>query len=196
MFVSPEWITAVATGATAFAACIAARIAFLSRRDVLAPPPVIEATVSRYSHQGDPDFVRFSVTVRNRLDETLIISSVRILKPHGMTFAKAIPSDKPWHPSGRYVAMAESTLDGNWSMAPINTVSQSPFAHRLGSTALDVFGSEFILAPPHGWQSGIVSIELRISSAALTICDRRIVVKRHVPAAPKPQTDAKASNHA
>ena len=57
---------------------------------------------------------------------------------------------------------------------------------------LDVYFLDLYLLPPPHWSAGRIKIALRISSRALTIRDKRIVIKRRVSAIQRTQTEANA----
>jgi hypothetical protein len=187
----PEWITAAATAATAIAAVIAGAIAWLSfRREGKPRLPVIEPEFSWA--ENVPNRLNLRLIVRNQIYETLIVDCVSICHPRGAT----IMIEKNNGRGGTDILpTTETHMVLDWSVDPIGSVGTS-FFYARETVATDVGSRWLFFAMPPNWEGGEVKLEFRLSSAALTIRDKRIVVKRHVPAAPNTQSDPKASNEA
>jgi hypothetical protein len=180
----PEWITSVATAATAVAAAVTGFIAWLAlRREAQPLPPVIEISCTwPYKDRT----LTLSLVIRNRIYETVTIDSVRVVRPKGMTLNVDIPDGR-----GGYTSQPTTERERalKWSVGALGTdqsVTQSG----------DVSYHWLALKPPVDWDGGWIVLEFRISSKALTIRDKRMVIKRQVPTAPKTQTEAKANRPA
>jgi hypothetical protein len=184
----PDWITAASTAATAIAAFVATIIAWRAyNRDGRAPLPVIEPEFDWSRADG---FLSLRVIVRNQIYETVTIESLRVLAPRGATIAQTKPNDKG---RSEIIPTADRFRELDWSVAPIGETSHSLRGrpHRR-----DVTWEWFYFSLPQSWRGGNVKVEFRISSAMRTIRDRRIVVSRHVKAAPETKIDASANNQA
>jgi hypothetical protein len=181
-----DWITAAATTATALVGALAVWLALLTyRREARKELPLVESDVSL----GDaPDIGRFvlaRLVVKNRIDETLIVNRIAVLRPKGAVVSLGRQPQPPDH-GGVFPARGESN-----AVSPARNVlpSETPFGRRSMS------GAEFTLfvCPPSAWTPAPLRIEVVMSSKASTIRDRRIIVKTRAPPAIASQTDAKAS---
>ena len=178
----PEWITAIATAATAVAASAAGFIAWVSlRRDAAALPPIIEVSWA-WPHEERTIYV--AMVFRNRLYETLIIDSIRVVQPKKTTIQSEVPNGRGGTTT---VPSTDTKREVKW---PIGALGTERSMTQPGAVTYHWFE----LKPPSTWDGGWLVLQLRISSKALTIRDRRITIKRHIPTTPKTQTDAKASS--
>src|SRR5690242_11327226 len=92
---SPEWITALATAATAFAAGLTALFGWIGvRRDSRRQLPIVEADV-RWNGSGEQ--VELMLIVRNLLYETLVLHSIAVVAPKGMRVCTVL-YDGSWAP--------------------------------------------------------------------------------------------------
>ena len=122
------------------------------------------------------------VTLRviNRLDEALIVDRITIRKPkrallrHWETALADLPAAATLRPAGRASAVFQ-------------------IGRRNASATFG--GGEIVIyvIPPAGWSSGMIRLDLRISSKAATLRDRRIVVHAMTSAKPSSTTDENAS---
>jgi hypothetical protein len=185
----PDWITAAATAATALASAAAVLFAWLRyRREGRAPLPIIETNLSWDSK----DRVVAKIVVRNQMYETVYVDSVRILSPNGVYIMQEKYNGKG---GTDVLPTTDRSQQLEWEIDPLGEVRSSIFG-RGQMQHSDVAHRWLYFTMPHGWAGGALRLEFRISSAALTIRDKRMVVKRHVPAAIATQTDANASNQA
>jgi hypothetical protein len=187
----PDWITATATGITAVAAGFAAFVAWLAfRRDARASLPVVEADLE-WDIDGASSFVLVTLTIRNRLEETITLDSARVKRPDGTLISNKIVLGN----DGRGIAVKRGDapfIKIEREIQPLGSPTESYF-QIIQRT--DVFQTELFLSPPNDWDGGWIRIDLRISSKALTIRDKRMVIKRRISPKPAKQTEAKANNH-
>lgn len=193
----PDWITAVSTALTAVAAIGAGIVAFIGyKRDGQPPLPVIEPTFL-WMPPLRGRFIRLDIIARNQLYETIILDSIRIVRPRGMTFAteKQRQLQEPPNTRTRIEKTSDVSRRLEWEIAPIGETATHFRGSQFEMTdRTDVHERLFYLSPPEGWDGGIVRIELKLLSKALTIRPRRITIKRQITVAPKMQTEANASS--
>lgn len=180
---SPEWITAIATVATALLTGTGGVATWLAlRREGRRQLPIIEFDLSRRA-TGE---ALVDLRIRNRLDETLVLTELAVVRPRGALasnrFVKTADGRR-----GEAVAGTASKLSLNVVIGPEEDRSHIPgFRPSYLQT--------FTLWPPERFLSGqSVELSLRFSSKALTIRDKRIVIKNSMPAAIAMQTDEKAN---
>jgi hypothetical protein len=144
-WLTPEWITAIATSATALLTLLSmAYAAWRRRRDRL---PLIE--VRQLELRRDGTFV-FRLTIRNRLTETIALEEVRISRPRG--------------------APVRGAGNAQQFVSALRMTERAPPA----SDDADAKDIMLWMKPPLGWQGGKVAFELRVSSLASTIRSRWI----------------------
>jgi hypothetical protein len=80
----------------------------------------------------------------------------------------------------------------NVRIAPIGFTSDS--LHPGVKRKADTYHKEFYISPPDDWGEGSVKIDLRISSKALTIRDRRITIHKRIKPNPISNTDVIANS--
>ena len=154
-----DYITAVATSATAVFAWLAYRYALRSA------DPIIECDEPQWGN--NKQFILW-VTVRNRSAVAYEISTVEIRKPKGSTIS--LPESK--------ISPAQ-TLDLSWrKLRPIGTVSHVPSEHPLDVAALGL-----VIEPPASFVSGKLRIILAISDKSIRPRQRRFVVRKFIHAA-------------
>jgi hypothetical protein len=186
----PDWITAVSTALTAILTGFAGFAAVVAlRRDTKRQQPIVEPKL-RWSE----GYILASITVRNRLPESIIITSAEVKKPRRAKISYGrrnvsvpIGNSEPIPPELQKIPL-------NIDVAPIGT-EPNRFDGILMSAG-EARSCEFYIQPPAEWRGGNVRIDLRISSMALTIRDRRMVITRTISAPPTRQTDEKASKPA
>jgi hypothetical protein len=173
-----DWITAVATALTAVAAWVGGVFGYLAyRRDVSRQVPVIEATIKR--NPNSKGVLTLIAVARNRMAETIVIDSVLATQPEGILIAKSAPQFS--------IKDAKAELPLGFDVPPLGSIiHEAPFAGMPD----DASQFSLYLFTPEGWTDGVVEVEFRVSSRALTIRDKRIVIKRRVTAT----KDAKAKS--
>lgn len=183
-----DWITAGSTAATAIVAAAGSLVACLAyRRDSRASFPVVEVDLdwSRWFS----NILTLNLIVRNQLYETITLDSIRVKKPSQMTFSKSVKKDDG---SSEIEKGHSSRVTIGRTIAPIGIATEFPPGRM---TRLDMDREEYYLSPPDGWNGGIVDIDLRISSRALTMRDKRIVIKRRISPNTSRQIDENASKN-
>ena len=174
-----DWITAIATAATGWAAVLAYRR--VAKRDF----PIIEPYFRWSTEGGIGPHIRLQLAIRNRLDETLVISECKIKKPKGSTISMGTSAD--------YFGIvapskgSASRISLNYEISPSGTSFWGGGEIRGDNRSLTLF-----LCPPDDWRAGKIVVRLLISSRGSTIRDKRIVIKRRLAAHNDMQTDAKA----
>lgn len=188
----PDWITAISTGITAVLTGLAgiAAVAGL-RRDTKRQLPIIEPSFDWISDR----LVRARILIRNRLPETIEITSVGIKKPRGSKISfgtRQISGEKRqrWEP----VPPEFRNINTRLAISPIGS-------ERLatGGVVFDYGESrtcDFYILPPPDWRSGKIVLVLRISSRALTIRDRRSTITRTIAAPANSKPEEMAKSHA
>jgi hypothetical protein len=177
-----DWITAAATGATAIAATIAGFIAWLAfRHDLRNQLPIIEADFTY-----EAPYWALNLIVRNRLPETIVVTSAKIRRPKGSLISTAI-----WSSTGG-VEIKQPTsnrIEIDFDIAPFGATRVDIPGARMYADAQRI---DLYLFVPVKWMSGTIVVDLRISSKSLTLRDRRMVIKRFVapPAAIKKAASA------
>lgn len=178
----PNWITAVATVATA----IIAYLGFWRTR----VRPVIETNELLWNTSPEQlQYLELRVAVRNPLWETLIIRSVCVKRPKKSTFA-VLGGPIPYDPIIQATELHKLKL--NWEIGAIGELYENAPSRYAPSNIL--YRSIYIIPPPD-WLGGEVKIIFCLSSMASTMRDKRIVIRKHVKAAAKRITDDTASNH-
>jgi hypothetical protein len=178
-----DWITAVATAATALFAAITGLAAWLAyRRQARHDFPVVELEFENIGPH-----IRLQFTILNRLDETLIIHKCWVKKPKGATVSTGVISSNG--------ALVPSK--GNASHLQLDYKVPRSGAYRSGPlgegfVAADILTFPIFVSLPDKWQSSVLIIQLLISSRASTIRDKRIAIKRIIAADPHTKIDAKA----
>ena len=181
-----EWITAVATGATALLTGTGGLAAWLAlRREQRRELPVIERSV-----EWRAGYLLVSLTVRNRLPETITLDRIDLRKPKLATITLGhSPTTDGYGNTGPPLRGGEDFLLVGYSVRPYGS---SPSQISTGDTG----HFQFAIWPHPSWVAGGVVMVLRISSKAETIRNRRIVIKSKVAADPAKQAAEKASNRA
>jgi hypothetical protein len=178
-----DWITAAATGATA---AIAGYIAWLGlHRDSVARLPVVEAELS-----NDGGQCTLRLIVRNRLPEAIVVTSARIRRPKSALISRVSTSS---YGEGEVEPPTSDRVDLNVEIAAAGTERVD---NQGGPCEADVKPLTLYLFPPVGWVGGSAVIDLRISSRALTLRDKRIAIRRFMPAHAAMKTAARASSQA
>jgi hypothetical protein len=178
-----DWITAAATGTTAIAATIAGFVAWLAfRRDSRNQLPIIEADFG-----FEWPYRVLNLIIRNRLPETIVVTSAIIRRPKGSLISKPEWSSK----GGIEIKQPTSNrVDLDFDVAPFGAATVGiPGAPMYA----DAQRCDLYLLLPIDWTSGIVVIDLRISSRALTLRNKRMVIKRFTTAPPARKTAASAN---
>lgn len=179
----PDWITAVSTALTAIAAGAAGIFGYVAfRRESTKQLPLIETTFKPIKNSKA---ISLHAVIRNRLTETIVVNSLMVTKPLGFRIGKSDPQGM-----SRDKASAELPLD--LEVEPLGSILRgAPFDGMPDDTA----GIRLLLFPPENWSHGLVKLEFCISSKALTIRDKRIVIKRRISAIPATHTDANAKSN-
>lgn len=190
-----DWVTAISTATTAMIAGLAVWFGLL--RDKRARLPVVEHD-AEWRSLGGEDYICFHVTVRNRLYEMINIRFARVSRPRGATLfdLSMIERDHSNRPA-RLPRSSSATLIINRDVRPIGDVpsraaDEGPFV----ASRVDVQFFDIYLRPPPHWSSGRTAIELRISSRASTIRDKRIIIRRRMEAINASNADESARSPA
>jgi len=169
-----DWLTTIATGVTAFAAGLGGLFAWRAyRRDTRHQLPIVEL---EFRDSSGNKLLR--LLIRNRLPETIDVGTISIRAPRGATLHRDI-SEKP-----------SQTLSLDQDVGPYgSTVDPIYSPPDRGLISADTKRIDLYVNFPLGWKSGNVAIDLLISSRALTLRDKRIVIKRFTtaPKAMKPE---------
>jgi len=164
-----DWITAGATAITAVATGVAGLVAYLAlRRDSTKELPVVEAILKP---AGKSDALSLQAVIRNRIAETLVAESVRVTRPKGASLARMQSAG---------VSRRDATSGELMLGIEIPPAGSSIRGGPFDGTYSDSANVWLLLFPPQGWSAGVVEIQFRISSRALTIRDKRIVVRRSI----------------
>jgi len=184
-----DWITAISTAATAIAATFAGIIAWLSlRRAARAPLPIFEPRFHWSTSEPTIGLLQLSLVIRNHLDEAIVVDSVTVKRPRGMT----VCSMKYNGYGGAEIKITtDRSSNLGWGVGPPGDYASQAFG---GPQRKDVAYQNLYFSVPEGWTGGKAIVVFRVSSMALTIRDKRITITRQVPVAPKTQTEAKASS--
>jgi hypothetical protein len=170
-----DWITAAATGATAIAATIAGFIAWLAfRHDLRNQLPIIEA-----DFQYEAPYWALKLIIRNRLPETIVVTSATIRRPKGSLISTAV-----WSSMGgiEIKQPTSNRIEIDFDIAPFGSTRVEIPGARMYADAQRV---DLYLLVPVKWTSiTIVVVDLRISSKSLTLRDKRMVIKRFISAPP------------
>lgn len=124
------------------------------------------------------------------MHETLSIDSARIMRPKGSTFITPNRTDIFGAASQPEKKTDFLKLTDRVSPIGSRTDIYSPVPGQMRST--DYADIELFLVPPSDWDGGSVTIDLRISSKALTLRSNRTVIKRRITARPVKQIEEKA----
>ena len=119
-----------------------------------------------------------NLIIRNRLPETIVVTSAKIKRPKGSLISKPEWSSK----GGIEIKQPTSNrIDLDFDVAPFGAATVGmPGAPMYADTQR----CDLYLLFPTEWTSGIVAIDLSISSRALTLRDKRMVIKRFTTAPP------------
>jgi hypothetical protein len=178
-----DWLTSGATIATAIGAGLAAWVTFLGYRlAIRRASPVIEPDIYWISSADTGRCLQIHLTVKNRLDETLRLGRLSIKTPKGCLISLG-----RWEPQGDNLFPAR----GDAAFLDLANAPR-PDYREVGPNRES--RPILFVCPPSGWAGGKFRAEVRISTKAFTIRDRRIAIQSVVQPDPKMQTDAKASN--
>lgn len=182
-----DWITAVATAATALAAGIAGFIAWLAyRRDQRLSLPTVEA-VLRWVRDQDDDFILLKLIIRNPLWETIILESAHAKYPQS-----TLISSKYENINGEMTPIKKGESSYTDIDDEIYSYGSTSDFYPGRSVRADVYHRDIYLLPPRDWSGDKVRIDLFISSRALTLRHKRVTIKRRISPRPSKQTEANA----
>jgi hypothetical protein len=173
----PDWITAVATVATAIAASLAGVAAWLTfRRQARSILPVIEQSF-RWLRDDVGCHIVAHLVIRNVLYETLVVESTRVLRPRGSRISHTLKRpDVNDRATGLEVGTSDETALG-WEVRPYGTPPMSLRPESFKGIPPDIRVDDLYVTPPANWRGGKVKLVLTISSKALTISGRTIVIR-------------------
>ncbi|MBX3476689.1 MAG: hypothetical protein KF910_03725 [Brevundimonas sp.] len=165
-----DWIIAAATVTTAILTGTGGIAAWLTlRREKIRDLPIIERVA-----EWRGDYISLRLICRNRLPETLTLDRLAIRKPR--TFTISPPTDSglvPFDPDPP-VRGTSSSMDTPHSVEARGTVRE--LARRS-----DTAHWAFAIWPTADWNGGPIVLELRLSSRAETLRNRRFRIKLRVP---------------
>ena len=171
----------MSTAATGVFAAIGSVIAYRSyKRDIAAGFPRVEPDLKWSHDEVLGSYVGVQIFLVNRLDETLEITSAAVRKPRRSKISLGEWKVNKTGFNSYYATKAKGNnveMKAEVSEAGSGWNDAGPFG-RADRTQL-----RFCVYPPRRWLGGSLRIDLRISSKALTIRDKRIVVQRRL--APK-----------
>jgi hypothetical protein len=162
-------VTALATGVTAWLLWQS------SRREAARENPIIECELRPL--ETGLLWARFSV--RNRLDETVVITAARIRSPVGSkigceTQAAGVGKETPVIPS-------EPLVEIQRQIAPIGSLHPPIFTlPGSGPSRSDISTVDFYVLLPDSWSGGKLRIDLRISNRSLAVRDKWFTVRRTI----------------
>jgi hypothetical protein len=145
--------------------------------------PIVEL---RHYWQSDGSLT-LSVTIRNRLGESMVVEEARVLRPRLARLTGERTQDKLGQEVG-FAPAKETRITLDWNVAPVGTLPATGLGGRMrfGGTAANetiVMNVQF----PSGWRGGQLKIALRIASVSLNV-HRRVTIKRRIPAPPASQS--------
>jgi hypothetical protein len=175
----PDWITAVATAATAMAAGCAAFIAWRAyRRDARMSEPIVEAEID-WGEAAFADYLCLTVLIRNQLYQTITIDSVTAIRPKGM--CAAVETRKDFY--GDLIKLEPGSSPKRVVGHEIQPLGTSTDFYSPGTIRrYDIFKGTYYFSPPGSWKGGVVKLVLRISSKAVAAPDSRIVIHKRISA--------------
>lgn len=157
-----NWITAAATSATAFIAWLAYHYSLRST------DPIVESDDPRWTNDGK---IIWTVTVRNRSAMAHRLVKAHMRKPKGAGLSLSAT-----------VAPAE-TLDLSRNIYPVGTTSTPVVISGFDLTEpADQATLAFFVAPPSGWLSGKLRIDLIIADKSSKAKPRRFVIAKLISA--------------
>jgi hypothetical protein len=189
-----DWVTAAATAITALLVGFSGFVAWLAyRRDKRRDLPVIEPCAIWEDDKGLGHYLHLRLIITNRLDETVILNTVSVRRPRGALVSAGMRVNTGY--SGGTLAATRGSSDTVVLGETISSAGSAFLGAMDGhSIRIDTAELSLYIFPPSTWLSGEVLIILRVSSKALTIRDKRMVIKSRVPAATVKRTDEAASN--
>lgn len=172
------WITAAATVATALLTGTGGFAAWLAlSRERRKEMPILER-----SYTFDGEKLKLGMMLRNRLPEVVVLDSIEVLKPQGMTITDEHGPRSSFGGPGAPLRGTRSKVDFGYQVQPLG-------AARSQISSGDSAYFNFTFWPPESWSGGEVKLALRISSKADTIRNRRVVVTNIVTAPASKQSD-------
>jgi hypothetical protein len=167
-------VVAVATSATAYLAWRAWRQQQADRE------PIVELR-----HHWDRDgSLLLLVTIRNRLDESMVVEEASVIRPRRALLTDERARDETGGEAG-FLPAEKARIRLARYVAPVGTV---PSTRSFGSTQFIGSGANETIAMnvqfPHGWRGGPLKIALRIATVSLDVQRRWITIKRRIPARP------------
>lgn len=190
-----DWITAASTAATALFAAMTGWVGLLAYRQANRRLlPVVEPTLTWQEDSELGRFIYARLHLTNRLDETIIVERIRAVRPRRsllsagqrVTTPDARRILKPTKGMGRSIFCSEQIASAGSEMEFVP-----------GHTArFDIQVLEFYIFPRRRWSKGVVRLQLRVSSKALTIRDKRMIVQSKIPPMPIKSTAVIASSSA
>ena len=166
-----DWMTAVATAVTAFFVALGwvAAVA-ASRRNTKRLLPTTELAFMGEGRSMDfGDFLQVRISITNRLDETIVIRKIIVRKP-----TNSFVSSGEWI-QGSYIGQKSPALGETNFVQPNITIQEKVPTAIHYETPIDLY-----VVPPEGWQSGVLRLDVFVSSNADTIRNKRIVVKKDI----------------
>jgi hypothetical protein len=148
---------------------------------------VVGGKAKNRAYKPEPTYRVLTLIIRNRLPETIVVTSAKIKRPKGSLISKPEWSSK----GGIEIKQPTShRIDLDCDVAPFGAATVGmPGAPMYADTQR----CDLYLLFPTEWTSGIVAIDLSISSRALTLRDKRMVIKRFTTAPPARKIAASAN---
>jgi hypothetical protein len=170
-----DWITSGSTFGTMIVAGMAAWATLaMYRRDVRREMPIIEPDFGRKTDPTLGDYVEVNLKIVNRLEETLLVSSVTVDRPRSAMITRGGPGVGQSGYRGQVPTPSiKRTIDLDWPVQPSGSYDAKFMEAFVPAVRTDVARRTFYLLPPPSWDEGIVRMTLTVSSKALTIRDKR-----------------------
>ena len=176
-----DWITSGATLATAVLAGVGAWISYVGyrwNREQMMPRVEPDFYWGQDIDLGV--FIKGDFWIVNRLDETLEITSLSVKRPSqaNISLGKYNIQQHAYLP----VKATRSQIECDYKIEEIGET------HSIGGRS-DRRCLIFYVFPPPKWLCGTIHVEIFFSSKALTIRNRRVVIKRRMAELPAKRTE-------
>ena len=159
-----DWITAIATTATAIFAYLAYRYT------VYASDPIVECEEPLWA-KGSSTVIVLNVTIRNKSTTSYKIKSIRLSKPRGALMKERDSREEP-----------ARSIDMSWaSLHPIGTTFHLPLS-GMGDQSLADMGLTLLISVPSSFRSGKLRIVLTLADKSFKPRSRRFVISKLIQA--------------
>lgn len=170
MTVFADWTTAISTALTAI---VAAAGVWLASRERIFPP-----TIEMYMQDGriGRNPLLLSLTIRNRMGESILIDRVIAKRPAQLKIALANTQ------TGNQIGSPQSAIRACWQIDAVGDRRTVGGPIAFSDVRSDVAYESLYLFPPSDWRDDVIALEFVVLSRARDNWSKRVTVRRSVEA--------------